>query len=180
MKKTILSLILIVGFGVYVFMVQTTETSTPVALVVTPEPKKNTPIAVLNPIEAPSQVSVVVPVPINKPQPAPSIPKPVPTPAPIPTGKFQNGSYTGIVADAYYGNVQVKAIISGGKLTDVQFLDYPQDRSNSKRINSRATPILAQEAISIQDSNVNTVSGASATSAAFRESLSSALSQAKA
>ena len=95
------------------------------------------------------------------------------------TGKYKDGSYVGDVVDAYYGNVQVKAIISGGKITDVQFLDYPQDRQNSVRINLYAMPKLISEAISIQDSNVNTVSGASFTSTAYRESLSSALSQAR-
>lgn len=95
-------------------------------------------------------------------------------------GKYKDGSYVGNVVDAYYGNVQVKAIVSGGKITDVQFLDYPQDRQNSIRINSYAIPRLVSEAISIQDSNVNTISGASFTSEAYRESLSSALLQARA
>lgn len=113
---------------------------------------------------------------------------PVSTPVPIPkpvykpvvnNGKYRNGSYTGDSYDAYYGNVQVEAVISGGKIVDVQFLDYPQDRSTSVRINSRAMPYLTSEAISLQDSNVNTVSGASFTSGAFRKSLASALSQAR-
>jgi uncharacterized protein with FMN-binding domain len=83
------------------------------------------------------------------------------------------------VADAYYGKVQVKAVISGGKIIDVQFLDYPKDRQNSVQVNLRAMPILTREAISIQDANVDTVSGASLTSAAFRESLTAALAQAR-
>lgn len=102
------------------------------------------------------------------------------TPPPIAkTGKYRDGNYTGSSVDAYYGNVQVMATISGGKISDVQFLDYPQDRNTSVRINSRAIPYLTSEAISIQDSKVNAVSGASFTSAAFRKSLASALSQAK-
>jgi len=94
-------------------------------------------------------------------------------------GLFKDGSYTGPSVDAYYGYVQVKAIISGGRLVDVQFLDYPQDRGNSIRINNYALPILKQEAIQAQSANVNAVSGASATSPAFVESLSSALNQAR-
>ena len=60
-----------------------------------------------------------------------------------------------------------------------QFLDYPKDRSTSIRINSRAMPILKSEAIQAQNSNVNTISGATDSSGAFRESLASALAQAK-
>ncbi len=94
-------------------------------------------------------------------------------------GQYKNGEFIGNIADAYYGNVQVKAVISGGKITDVQFLDYPHDRQNSIRINTYAMPILKSEAIKAQNAEVDVVSGASATSEAFKESLSSALAQAK-
>jgi len=60
----------------------------------------------------------------------------------------------------------------------VQFLQYPSDRNTSIRINSRAMPILKQEAISAQNANVNIVSGATDSSQAFQQSLASALSQA--
>jgi len=46
-------------------------------------------------------------------------------------------------------------------------------------INSQAMPYLTQEAIHTQSANVNGVSGATQTSRAFIESLTSALSQAK-
>lgn len=93
-------------------------------------------------------------------------------------GTFKNGTYTGSAADAYYGYVQVAAVVSGGQLTDVKVLQYPNDRSTSRYINSQALPYLVQEAVQAQSSKVNTISGASDTSMAFRESLSSALSQA--
>ena len=82
------------------------------------------------------------------------------------------------MADAYYGNVQVQAVISGGKITAVNFLQYPNDRSNSIRINTQAMPYLQQEAIQAQSAQVDGVSGASATSAAFVQSLTVALNQA--
>lgn len=113
-------------------------------------------------------------VPANKPV-SSSMPPPITTNS----GLYRNGSYTGTVADAYYGNVQVRAIISGGKISNIQFLDYPQDRSNSIRINTYAMPILTREAITAQNANVDAVSGATATSGAFVESLASALAQAK-
>lgn len=92
--------------------------------------------------------------------------------------KFKDGEFTGPVSDAFYGNVQVKAIIQNGKITDVQFLDYPNDRSTSIRINTDAMPALTSEAIQTQNAQVDIVSGATDTSKAFIESLQGALSQA--
>ncbi|MBI3624171.1 FMN-binding protein [Candidatus Saccharibacteria bacterium] len=92
---------------------------------------------------------------------------------------YRDGQYTGNKADAYYGYIQVRAIVSGGKLTDVQFLQYPNDRQNSIRINQQAMPYLKQEAITAQSAKVDIISGASDTSTAFIESLTMALNQAK-
>lgn len=113
-------------------------------------------------------------------QPSTPVPTPTPTPTPKPTGQYVDGTYTGSAADAYYGTVQVEAIVAGGKLTDVKFLQYPNDRSTSRAINGQAMPVLRTEAIRAQSANVSGVSGASDTSAAFVESLGSALAQAKA
>jgi uncharacterized protein with FMN-binding domain len=123
------------------------------------------------------EAPVTNPLPISTPTPTPT---PVSTPAPVAvpvasTGRYKNGTYTGVVADAYYGNIQVAAVISGGHLSDVQILDYPRDRNTSVRINTNALPILKTEAIKAQSAKVNAVSGASETSRAFVESLSSAL-----
>ncbi len=93
-------------------------------------------------------------------------------------GAYKDGQYTGSIADAFYGNVQVKVTISGGKITDVQFLDYPHDRGTSIEINSQAMPYLKQEAIAAQSASVDIVSGATQTSGAFQISLASALAQA--
>lgn len=95
------------------------------------------------------------------------------------TGTYKDGQYTGTAADAFYGLVQVKAVISGGKLTDVIFLQTPNDRDTSIMINSQAKPYLKQEALQAQSANVNGVSGATDTSQAFIQSLSSALKQAQ-
>ena len=103
-----------------------------------------------------------------------------PTPTPQkPAGLYADGSYTGSPADAYYGTVQVLVVVLGGKMTDVQFLQHPDHRSNSIRINSEAMPILTQEAVQAQSANVDGVSGATFTSGAFQQSLASALALAK-
>ena len=93
-------------------------------------------------------------------------------------GRYANGSYTGDSADAYYGMVQVRAVVRGGRIADVQFLQHPGAHENSIFINTRAMPLLVQEAIQIQDAQVDGVSGATFTSEAFRQSLASALTQA--
>ena len=96
-----------------------------------------------------------------------------------PNVSYKDGTYTGSVADAFYGNVEVQANISGGKLASVTFLQYPSDRSTSRSINSQAMPYLQQEAIAAQSGQVNVVSGATDTSQAFVQSLTSALAQAQ-
>jgi len=96
-----------------------------------------------------------------------------------PNPPYKDGTFTGNSEDAYYGNVQIKAVISGGKITDVQFLQHPQDAARSLAINTLAMPNLTQEAIQAQSASVNVVSGATDTSNAFMQSLASALTQAK-
>lgn len=150
MKKYILSFLLIGTFGLYVLYLHTGSNAAEVA-----------PTASLS-------ISSLIKTPVgNK---APIIAS---------SGQYKDGTYTGISANAYYGNIQIEAVINGGKLADVQFLDYPRDRRTSIRINNQAMPFLKQEAIHAQSANVDTVSGASDSSGAFRQSLASALSQAK-
>lgn len=94
--------------------------------------------------------------------------------------QYKDGSFTGSTVDVGYGPVQVKAVISGGKLTDVKFLQMPYDRQTSAEIASQAEPILLQEALQAQSANIDTVSGATSDSDGFAQSLQSALDQAKA
>jgi uncharacterized protein with FMN-binding domain len=105
-------------------------------------------------------------------------PSATPIAPPTPRGKYKDGVYTGPVADAFYGPLQVKVIVTGGKITDVQFLQYPNDRQTSIQINAQAMPMLEREAIAAQSAKVDGVSGATQTSKAFIESLNSALKQA--
>lgn len=100
------------------------------------------------------------------------------TSMPTMSSKYKNGTYTGDSSNAYYGYVQVKVVISGGQITDVVFLNYPQDRNTSRSINTQAMPILKQEVIQAQSADISGVSGASATSPAFIQSVASALNQA--
>ncbi|HUX21559.1 MAG TPA: hypothetical protein VMW69_09990, partial [Spirochaetia bacterium] len=96
---------------------------------------------------------------------------------PVSTG-YVDGVYTGRRESAYYGIVQVQAIVQGGNLIDVKILSYPNDNGTSRYINSVALPTLIRESISAQGSHVNFVSGATFTSEAFHLSLHLALVQA--
>ena len=120
-------------------------------------------------------------IPSVKKETPPPTAQPTPPPVPIskPAGQYADGTYVGNPADAYYGTIQVEAIIKNGALADVQFLQHPSDRSTSVRINNHAMPILRQEAISAQSANVDIVSGATDSSQAFEQSIASALTQAK-
>ncbi len=200
MKKFILSGTVAFAFLMYIVFNHTSRAGT----VIPPASLANIPIsqlpgAVSNPAIGQTsqtdqqQASVPQQIASTPPQQAapsqPSKPAPAPTPAPAPvatpppvkknTGQYIDGTYDGSVADAYYGYVQVRVSVSGGKISDVQFLQYPNDRGTSREINSQAMPYLIAEAIQAQNANVDIVSGATDTSYAFRQSLSSALSQAK-
>ena len=93
-------------------------------------------------------------------------------------GKYRDGTYTGSTEDAYYGNIQVQVTIANGKISDVQFLQYPNDNNTSRFINEQAMPFLKSEAIQAQSAQVDIISGASDSSAAFIKSLGNALGQA--
>ena len=60
-------------------------------------------------------------------------------------GRFADGIYTGPPADAYYGLIQIQAIVQGGRLVGIRVLRYPSDRWTSVRINRWALPILRDE-----------------------------------
>ncbi len=114
-----------------------------------------------------------------------STPAAAPTDTPAPAqpaqqnGLYKDGTYTGPEVDATYGYVKVQATVQNGKISNVQFLEYPNDRRTSQRINAYAVPYLTQEALQAQNANVDLITGATLTSEAFQQSLQSALDQAK-
>lgn len=95
-----------------------------------------------------------------------------------PTGQYKDGTYTGSVANAYWGPVQVQATVHNGAITNVRFLSYPNSHSTSTYINQQIMPVLTQEAIAAQSANVNYISGATFTSQAFQQSLAAAIAKA--
>jgi len=93
-------------------------------------------------------------------------------------GPWKDGTYTGQAQDNQYGTVQVAAVVSGGKITAVNFLQAPSDRAHSLQLSTYAEPQLQQETIQAQNANVNIISGATLTSEGYMQSLQTALSQA--
>ena len=91
---------------------------------------------------------------------------------------YKDGTYTGSAAQTPYGTVQVAAVISGGKITNINFLQMPNDLGNSRAIAAAAEPLLKQTAIQKQSANIDFVSGATSDSNGFEQSLQAALNQA--
>jgi uncharacterized protein with FMN-binding domain len=96
-----------------------------------------------------------------------------------PAVHYKDGEYTSDTVTIEWGPVQIKVVIDGGKITDVQFLQVPFDRTRSVEISDLAKPILKSEAIEAQAAQVNLVSSATMTSVAFRQAMASALAKAK-
>ncbi|MDH2902681.1 MAG: FMN-binding protein [Actinomycetota bacterium] len=97
-----------------------------------------------------------------------------PTTTTVPTSGVR--SATGPLVNYYFGVLSVKVTANGKKITAVT-LGSISDGGNprSQQIDQYATPILAQEAMAAQSSNIQSISGASYTSAGFQMSLQYAL-----
>ena len=95
-------------------------------------------------------------------------------------GAYKDGTYLGAETSSMYGKAKVQVVIANGQITDVQFVEFPNDRVTTTSKSNMAMPVIKQEVIQAQSANVNTVSGATETSASFIQSISDALSQAKA
>ena len=92
---------------------------------------------------------------------------------------LQDGIYRGTAVDYAYGTIQVSIKIDGGKITAAD-ATYPVN-GNSGTINPPAIAKLKQETLKAKTAdNVNAVSGATLTSASYKESLQAALDAAAA
>ena len=106
----------------------------------------------------------------------PGVTSPPTTAAPSGASK----TYDGQVFENQYGPVQVRVVMQGGKITDIQALQMPVDRMRSAEISQYAEPYLRQEALQAQSAQIDIVSGATFTSENYAQSLQSALDQAHA
>ena len=101
----------------------------------------------------------------------------IPALAASPPARLADGTYTGQSANAYYGDIQVQVVIQNGAIAGFRLMSYPSHTGTSIAINRQALPVLAQEIIASQSTQVDTVSGATLSSEAFLRSVASALQQ---
>jgi len=91
---------------------------------------------------------------------------------------YKDGTYTGDAEDTIYGTVQIAAVISGGKITDIKFIQMPGPEGHSKEVTAFAESPLKQSTLNHQNAHIDFVSGATQTSEGYQMSLQSALDQA--
>ncbi|MFE5189074.1 FMN-binding protein [Streptomyces sp. NPDC056628] len=92
-------------------------------------------------------------------------------------GAAQARTATGAVAQTQYGPVQVRVTVSGGKIIKAEAVQAPSG-GQSTNITANAVPKLNQAAVAAGSADIDAVSGATYTSAGYKESLQSALDQA--
>ncbi len=89
----------------------------------------------------------------------------------------KNGTFLGSIANTQFGPFQVSVTIKAGKIAKVSVPMYPNTNPRDVYINSQALPMLVNEVMQAQSSNINGIGGASYTSQAFYDSLTSALAK---
>ena len=99
-----------------------------------------------------------------------------PTPTATQPSAAAGGSFTGDAINMRYGVVQVKITVQNGKITDAQAVRAPT--GSNDRYTQKAVPLLRQQTIAAQSANIQGVSGASFTSYAWYQSLTSAIAKA--
>ena len=107
-----------------------------------------------------------------------SAPKPTTAAPKPPRTTMKDGTFGGNSIYVEYGSVELSIVVSGGKITDIKVLDSPSDHSRSVQINKSALPKLKAEALSAQNADIDTVSGATYTSSGYKLSLQSAIDRA--
>lgn len=107
---------------------------------------------------------------------APSTPTKAPaTPAKAPAApaRKSSGQFEGPDVSTQYGPVQVVLSVSAGKITAANDAQEPADS-----IGANAIPQLNTEVLTAQSANIQAVSGATFTSAGYKQSLQQAIDQA--
>lgn len=91
-----------------------------------------------------------------------------------------DGTFTGTSASTRRGNVQVRIVVRGGRITSSQAIAYPDDNERDQQINSQAVPAYDSAAVTAQSAGIDSLSGATATWQGYTDSLQSAIDQAHA
>jgi uncharacterized protein with FMN-binding domain len=98
---------------------------------------------------------------------------------PIPAGAhLEDGEYQSDKVQFEWGDLRVRIVVSGGKMTAVQIMSYPDHRSTSLYLIQLADPILNSEVIKTQQAKVDIVSSATNSSYAYQDAIANALMKA--
>ncbi|MEV0978337.1 FMN-binding protein [Streptomyces sp. NPDC049915] len=89
-------------------------------------------------------------------------------------GGTAEGTVTGDVARTQYGAVQVRLTVAGGRITGAEAVQAPKG-GHSDQVTAMAVPRLNREAVAAGSADIDAVSGATYTSAGYKQSLQSAL-----
>jgi uncharacterized protein with FMN-binding domain len=91
-------------------------------------------------------------------------------------GSSKTRTVTGPAVNYNYGVLSVSVTVSGRKITKVGIASLDDGgQPQSQFIDQQSIPVLEQEAMQAQNANIQSVSGASYTSAGFQQSLQAAL-----
>ncbi len=134
----------------------------------------------LTPVAA---IGVAVPAPVATGTPSgtktPPATKPgTKTPPATQPATGNSGTFAGNTAQTAWGPVQVQITVSGGQITAVKALQWPNGDQRSLSIAQQSIPYLIQQTLTTKSANVIGVTGASYTSDGWRRSLASARSKA--
>ncbi|QNO13694.1 FMN-binding protein [Alkalicella caledoniensis] len=85
-------------------------------------------------------------------------------------GRYQDGEYTGS-AQGYNSEIEVRVVVSGGEITEIEVLDHEE----SAGIADNALAQTGQRIIEAQDTEIELITGATATSRGIRDAVANAL-----
>jgi uncharacterized protein with FMN-binding domain len=105
-------------------------------------------------------------------------PSPSQSPSPAPRGRRVRTA-TGPAIVTPFSVIQVRATLTGRRLTGVETVSLSGDGPHTEALNAHAEPILRAEALRAGSADVDVVSGATYTSESWRASLRSAIDAAR-
>jgi uncharacterized protein with FMN-binding domain len=96
-----------------------------------------------------------------------------------PGGRGPVRSATGPAMSTPFSIIQVRATLTGRRLTGVETVALSGDGPHTEALNARAEPILRASALKAGDAKVDVVSGATSTSKIWLESLQGAIDKSR-
>lgn len=133
-----------------------------------------TPSSSSTPTTAPPSTTPPTTAPTSSTSAAPSTTTAPPTTTTTPA---QTRVASGAIEQTMYGNVGLQVTITGNKITKIVATTLSAYDARSQYINTAVEPMLTEQALAAQSANIQGVSGASYTSAAYVASLQSALAK---